>query len=241
MGIFATLRNLGRAQVDAANDALADPARDGKYDIQDAKKEIDALTTQIVTLSSQNKINLRTQQEAQESAGRYLAAAQQAAQQGNEEDARKLLMQKKAATDKAAGYQTDIDKNARLVADMRARRDAAQAKIAQAESSLARVVAAQTNNNIRQSLAKSAATFGGGNSALSRLDRLNKAALENDSQTEAWEDEEKDQKSASGADLLDKYASATSGVEDELAALMSSSGKPALPPSLGTARLMPPS
>ena len=240
MGIFATLRNLGRAQVDAANDALANPARDGKYDIQDAKKEIDALTTQIVTLSSQNKINLRTQQEAQESASRFLAAAQQAAQQGNEEDARKLLVQKKASADKAAGYQADIDKNTRLIADMRARRDAAQGKVAQAESSLARVVAAQTNNNIRQSLAKSAATFGGGSSALSRLDRLNKAAQESDSNTEAWEDEEKDQKNASGVDLLDKYSSATSGVEDELATLMSSASKPALPSS-GTARLLPPS
>lgn len=211
------LRAIGswfRKQRDEAADVITDKVAEGKFAIEDAKKEARQFEKKIAELMAANKLAMRHRDNAQEEVDKFLGIAKMAADQGNEEDARKALKEKKNAE---ASYNTsdqEVQRNEKLVTQLRDRLEKVRSKIARAESNQAQLAARMEGAKVRKALVSAAGDFGGGG-ALSRLDDLQEAVDKAECEAEAYEELTVD-----NTDLEEKYSTADSSVDDELAALM---------------------
>jgi phage shock protein A len=223
--LFKSISNLFRSKKNDLASALADPVRDGKLAIEDSEKEIRKFTDQIARLMAETKKLERDRDAAAKDQDKFMAIAQKAAASGNEDDARQALEMKIQAASRLTTFTADAEKNSALVKQLREQLNRARAKVAESKNNLTRLEARSNAAKLRKDFAQASSKFNSGNSALASLDDLEKAVNTEESEAEAFEELAQSEYHNSSASLEDKYSSASSGVDDELAALMAGTKK----------------
>jgi phage shock protein A len=218
MGLLKTIKNMFRGAAAAADDKLKDAERDGKFAIQDSKKQMAEFTAKIAHLMAENRKMEKRYDNAKADVNKWQSIAIKAAANNDEAGARLALQNKNVAQKVAATMKTEIEKTESIIVNLKKQLETAKTKIGSAESNLTRLAARNEAAKIRTDLAKAATDFNSGDSPLAALDDLEKDVESQESEAEAWE--ELQGSAGQEADLEDKYSSAGSDVDDELAKLM---------------------
>jgi phage shock protein A len=214
--LFKAVRNFFREKKDDAAEALSDPVRDAKYDIQDSKKQIEEFERKVAQLMATNNQIKRKQSNAKEEVKKWTGLAQKAAEAGSESDVTTAITKKQAAANEATAYGKEIKANEKIIASLRSQLTRARAKIAKAESGQAQLAARLEGAKVRKELSNASSGFGDG--PLAALDDLEKAVDAAECEADAYDDLHDD----AGEDLEEKYGSGDTNVDDEVAKLMAS-------------------
>ena len=219
--LFKAIGNMFREKRDSAAQALADPVRDGKFAIEDAKTQIREYTTQVAKLRAETikqKANLK---DATEGKKKYTNIATKAGEAGNKADVETAIGQIQKWTAREKELKEQIARNEKVETNLRAQLDAARTKVSRAEQNHQTLAARKKGAEIRMSLAKASSQFAEGQGGLSALDDLDEAVRNEEAEAEAFEEMSAP---AVETDLTGKYGSG--GVDaDELMAKFMKPGK----------------
>jgi phage shock protein A len=221
--LLKSIGNFFRGKKDEAAKKLADPIRDGKFAIEDSKKQIADFQRKIAVLMAQTNKLEKQKATAQAEETKYQNMAVKAAQAGNEDDARKLLEEKNRHSKTVTSCTSQIEKNTSITTNLRNQLDKARTKIADAENNHASLAARKEAADIRKDMAKASSEFNADGNALAALDDLEQQVAEDEAEAEAWEDLSATENAAT--DLADKYSGGSADVDAELAALMAGNKK----------------
>lgn len=217
--LFKAVRNFFREKKDEAAEAIGDPVRDARYDIEDSKKQIADFERKVAQLMATNNQIKRRLEAAQEETKKWTGLAKKAAGAGNEADVTTAITKKQAAASQTTGYKKEIAANEKIIANLRNQLTRARGKIAKAESNQAQLAARLEGAKVRKELTNAASGFGDG--PLAALDDLEKAVDAAESEADAYDDLRDD----AGEDLEEKYGSGDTNVDDEVARLMAAAAK----------------
>jgi phage shock protein A len=204
-----------RARKDAAESAMADPVRDGKYAIEDSQKEVAEFRKKIANLMASNNRLEREQKSAEADVSKWQKVAEAAAVAGVESDVAEAVQRKSEASSKATTLDKQLQQNEKVEEQLRAQLKKADQKIQTAKSDHTRLSAQLEGAEMRKDMAKTAADFGEGG-ALSELDNLKDKVEEEECEAEAMEE----MAAMGGESLAEKYDSSNADTSDEVAALM---------------------
>lgn len=223
--LFKAISNVLRGAKDDVAKKMADPVRDGKLAIADSEKQVGEFTEKIAKLVAENKRLIKQRDEAKAEEDKFSNIAQKAAGAGNENDVRTSLEMKTRASERVISLTAQIEKSEQLTSMLRDQLSKARAKVAQAKSNMTSLSARVEGAKIRTELAKASSEFNAGSSPLAALDDLEKSVMEKESEAEAWEDMVGAEHDGSAADLSEKYGSAPSALDDEVAKMMAAAKK----------------
>ena len=212
--LFRSLRNFFREKKDQAAEAIGDPARDAKYDIEDAETQIGKFESEIQRLMKANITRKRELADVQADVSKWSAIAARAAEAGNRADVENAVTKKQGAEAQVSVFTDEIKRNEQTADELRRQLSLARNKIAKAKSNQAMLSARLEGAKVRARLQQASSGIGGG--PLSRLDNLEKAVRDAESGAEAGEELRRDESS----DLEEKYGSGDASVDEEVAALM---------------------
>jgi phage shock protein A len=212
--LFRSLRNFFREKKDQAAEAIGDPARDAKYDIEDAETQIGKFESEIQRLIKANITRKQELADAQAEVSKWSAIAARAAEAANRADVESAVTKKQGAETQVTAFTDEIKRNEGTVEELRRQLSLARNKIAKAKSNQAVLSARLEGAKVRTRLQQASSGIGGG--PLSRLDNLEKAVRDAESGAEAWEELRRD----ASSDLEEKYGSGDASVDEEVAALM---------------------
>lgn len=225
--LFKALGSWMRAKDEEAAKALADPVRDSRFAIDDSKKQIADFTGKIASLIAENKRLQRDATAAQAEVDKFQSIAQRAAGAGEEDDVRSALERQQASRERLTTLQSEIERNDGLLTQLRTQLNQARAKVAAAESNLARLGARLEGAKVREELGKASSAFNTGDSPLAALDDLERQVEEKETEAEAWEEISTDPEAEKERSLEEKYSEgSTSDVDAEVAKLMAAAKKP---------------
>jgi len=218
MSLLKSIANALRGATEAAANQLQDPVRDGKFAIEDAKKQKDAFVSQIASLVAGTKALEKRVANENAEVQKFENIAQRAGAANDADGVREALALKAKNQKEADAFQHEIDQNKALEAKLRAQLDDMNARIENAETDSVRLGVRVESSKLRTEVAKGAAGVSGGD-GLAALDELSKAADDSDAQAEAWEEMAKTNAHASGSDLSAKYGDGTKGAvsDDDVA------------------------
>lgn len=197
---------------------FSDPERDTKIAIQESRQMVEAFTEKIARLMAETKKLKALKAEAEADVEKWQAIAIKAAAAEDEGDARTALTRKSAAAKKVDLLTAEVAQNDEVTEKLRAQIADIKARIEQAESDRARLVARLEGTKIRKDAAKAGANFGDAGNPLAALDELETAVKNSEAEAEAWEEllGEEDE----GEDLETKYNPTDEAIEAELMELM---------------------
>ena len=209
--------NMFREKRDKAAKALADPVRDGKFAIEDAKKQIREYTTQVAKLRAETIKQKANHKDALDEKKKYERIAGQAGKADNEDDVRTAVEQIQKWTGRASELKNQITRNEQVETNLRKQLDAARTKVSRAEQNHQTLAARKKGAEIRMSLAKASSQFSEGQGGLSALDDLEDAVRDEEAEAEAFEE-----MAAPGVEsnLEDKYSGAGADTDDMMAKYM---------------------
>lgn len=215
--LFKAIGNMFREKRDNAAKALADPVRDGKFAIEDAKKQIREYTTQVAKLRAETIKQKANHKDALDEKKKYTNIAEQAGKAGNEADVTLAVEQIQKWTDRSKELKDQIDRNEKVETNLRSQLDAARTKVSRAEQNHQTLAARKKGAEIRKSLAMASSQFAEGQGGLSALDDLEESVRNEEAEAEAFEE-----MAAPGieTDLADKYSSGGVDSEDMVAKFM---------------------
>jgi phage shock protein A len=216
------LKSIGswlRGKDDELSKTMSDPVRDGRFAIEDSKKQVKAFTTKISQLIAANKRVEKEKESALADVTKYQRFAEKAAGINQESDCRDAIRLKNEAQKQAAFLSQEMAKNQKLIETLRASLNSARAKISSAERNMISLSARKEGAKVRKELSMASSKFNINDGPLSKLNDLERAVIEEETEAEAWE--ELSEETDSSTSLEEKYGSATSpDVEDEVAKLM---------------------
>jgi len=215
--LFKAIGNMFREKRDNAAKALADPVRDGKFAIEDSKKQIREYTTQVAKLKAETIKQKANHKDALAEKKKYEGIAKKAGEAGNEDDVRTSVEQIQKWTNRAKELKDQIDRNEKVETSLRAQLDAARTKVSRAEQNHQTLAARKKGAEIRKSLAQASSQFAEGQGGLSALDDLEDAVRDEEAEAEAFEEMSAP---AIETDLADKYGSGGADVDDMVAKFM---------------------
>lgn len=216
--LWKAIMNTWRKKRDDAAKALGDPVRDGKFAIEDAKKQESQFRSEVANLIAATKELERDQASAttQEQKWDRIARAAAAKFKGGDESAK--LDVEAAAKEverfrtRAAELTTQITKNRQVEQNLRTQMENVRTKISRAEQNHATLAARCKAAEIRKGLASAAAKIEEAGGGLGALDDLETAVNRTESEAEAFEE----LAVTSSSTLSDKYATAASGATSSL-------------------------
>jgi phage shock protein A len=228
--VFKAFGNWLRAKDEDAAKAIGDPVRDGKFAIEDSKKQIAQFTQKIAKLVASNKRMERERGDALAEAQKFQTFAERAAADGAEDDVRTALEHRAEAEQRLGTLESEIENTGQLIAQLRSQLNRSRARVAGAESNLVRMSARMEGAKVRKELAKASSSFDSGDSPLAALDNLEREVETLETEAEAWEELAADPAAEAQKSLEDKYGAAGTGeVDDEVSKLMAAAQKKALP------------
>jgi phage shock protein A len=226
MGLFKSIENALRKKADDLNTKLDNPVADGKFAIEDSKKEVEEFSLKVADLIAEEKGLERKRDAAQADVQKWADIAAKAAQSGNREDVTAAVQNKQQAEAQLATFTSEMAQDEQLISDLKAKLDKAREQIAQAEANLTRLSAREEGAKIREGLASSAGDFASDKSPLASLGNLEKSVEAEEDKAAALEQMSHDSTSGKAQSLEDKYSSTSSGVDDEVTRLMSAHTQP---------------
>lgn len=217
--LLRAITNMFRAQKDQAAEALSDPVRDAKYDIEDAKNQIRNFESKIASLMAANITSVKNQQSQEREVTKWGNVAAEAAKSGNREDTARAVVNKQNAEAQVATFKSEIGKNEKTLTALRNDLTKARSVIGKAEANKVQLAARLEGAKVRRELS-GGLSFDDG--PLARLDALEQKVVAAESEAEAYESLRTDD----NVDLADKYSSAGSAsIDDEVNSLMAAAGK----------------
>lgn len=186
--LFSAIANTIRGKRDEAAQKLADPVRDGKFAIEDAKKQISEFRSVLTKLVASTKRLEREVAAAKEEAKKYDRMARAAGKDDNETavmQAVTKIEEWEAKRDAAAGQ---LKKNLADEGRLRKQLSAAETKVSTAQSNMSTLAARKQGADIRKQLADASSQFGSGMGGLSALDDLQSSVDEAEAEADAAED-----------------------------------------------------
>jgi phage shock protein A len=216
------LKSIGswiRGKDDELSKNMSDPVRDGKFAIEDSKKQVKEFTLKISQLIAANKRVEKEKESSGMDVAKYQGFAEKAAGSNQESDCREAIRLKNEAQKQVEFLTKEAVKNQQLIDNLRANLNSARAKISSAERNMISLSARKEGAKVRKELTMASSKFNINDGPLSKLNDLEKAVIEEETEAEAWE--ELSEETDAGASLEEKYGSTASpDVEDELAKLM---------------------
>mgnify|MGYP003996847627 CR=1 FL=1 len=198
---------------------MSDPVREGKFAIEDSKKQVKDFTIKISQLIAANKRVEKELYSAQADEVKYQSFAEKAAKSGNESDCREAIRLKTEALKQVRFLTNETAKNQQIIDSLRANLNSARAKISSAERNMISLSARKEGAKVRKELSMASSNFNINDGPLSKLNDLEKAVIEEETEAEAWD--ELSSQTDAGTSLEDKYGSGASpDVDDEVAKLM---------------------
>lgn len=222
MGILQRFTDIIRSNINSLLDTAEDPAKMIDQTLADLREDLAEVKLETANVMADEKAAKRNLDECNETIQKYQKAAENALKAGNEGDARKLIarMQNYQATlptlqetyDLAKGNSEKMrqmyDKLSSDIEALEARKDAIKGKVAAAK-------AQKRMNQMTSGGVKSTASL----AAFDRMEQKADKLLDS-----AMAEAELDDGSHGTKDLVDKYASDSSSVDDELAAMKAKLG-----------------
>jgi phage shock protein A len=199
--------------------SMSDPVRDGKFAIEDSKKQVKEFTIKISQLIAANKRVEKEIHSAQADVTKYQAFAEKAAGMAKEDDCRDALGLKSEAQKQVEFLTAETAKNQQIIDTLRANLNSARAKISSAERNMISLSARKEGAKVRKELSMASSKFNINDGPLSKLNDLEQAVIEEETEAEAWDELATD--TDTGSSLEAKYGTGASpDVDDEVAKLM---------------------
>jgi len=219
--LFKAFGNMFREKRDKAAKALADPIRDGKFAIEDSKKQIRDYTTQVAKLRAETIKMEAEHKDAGEEKKKYTRIAEQAGKAGNKADVETAVAKITQWTTRAAELKKQIDMNKKTQENLQTQLERARTKVNRAEQNHQTLAARKKGAEIRKSLAMASSQFAEGQGGLAALDDLDEAVRNDEAEAQAFEE------MAAPVDegLEDKYGSGSAAEDDMVAKFMAGSNK----------------
>jgi len=218
-GLLKSIDNWFRGKKDQAAAGLSDPIRDGRFAIEDSEHRVEQFQNKVARFIAVNKQLQREIETQRQEIEKWSSIARKAAAAGQEADVVQAVQAKQRAESVLGEKQKQHAQNEGIINTLRQQVQTAMAKVAQAKSNYAQLVARHEGAKVRKELAKASTDFGG-RGPLAELDDLQKAVDTQETEAEAFE--EMAQVSAPGKSLEDKYGATNTSatVNDEVALLM---------------------
>lgn len=217
--LFKSIGNMFRQKRDDAANALADPVRDGKFAIEDAKKQIREYTTQVAKLRAETIKQKQNLKDATDEKKKFTNIAKKAGEAGNKDDVQTAVGKIQEWTTREKELKEQIARNEKVENNLRSQLDAARTKVSRAEQNHQTLAARSKGAEIRKSLAMASQQFAEGQGGLSALDDLEDSVRNEEAEAEAFEE----MAPADDGDLADKYGSGSADEEDMVAKFMAGS------------------
>ena len=219
--LFGAFKNMFREKRDQAAKALADPVRDGKFAIEDSKKQIREYTTQVAKLRAATIKMEQDHRDALAEKKKYTRIATQAGDAGNKDDVQTAVGKITEWGNRASELKKQIDANATTQKNLQAQLERARTKVNRAEQNHQTLAARKKGAEIRKSLAAASQLFAEGQGGLAALDDLDEAVRNDEAEAQAMEE-----MSAPADEGLDeKYGSGSGDEDDMVAKFMTGAGK----------------
>lgn len=218
--LFRAIKNWFRAKKDDAAEALSDPIRDGKFDIEDSEKKIVEFKGKIARLMTVNKNRKDDKAKAEQEVVKWANIAEQAANAGNRPDVESAINNKHSAEAKVKAFGDEVANNDKVIASLRKQLEGARQKIANAKSQHAQLAARMEGAKVRKELSTAGSDLGDG--PLARLDNLANAVQTAENEAESYEELNE----SDSDNLADKYSTSNADVSAEVEALMNKSKTP---------------
>ena len=223
MGKFwKAVKNTVRKHKDDAAEKLADPIRDGKFAIEDAKKKLAEINGTMAKYSASIKKNERQLDTELADIKKWGSLAKKAASVGNEENVRKCITDKAQAQARADNLKKQIKTDLAYKNKMKSDWQKKNNEVSQAES-------AHSQLAVRSKMASARKEFAAGtqgldsDSCFAEMNKLNDLVEADECEAEALEEMAP---TDSMADMEAEYGALGGGaVDDEVAKMMAAANK----------------
>jgi len=220
--LIKAIINFFRGLFGAAASKLEDDVRDGKFAIEDSKKQIAYFTTKIAHLIAESKKMERKLAASKTNVDKWQSIADSAGSKQDWAGAEKALKIKSDASREVTTLTSEIDRTNKIIDNLKKQLETAKSRVESAESDIIQLAARQDAAQIRKDLANAASGLTSGDSPLASLDKLRNKVDAQEAEAEALEE------MATGgddADLEAKYGGGESDVSSDLEALKARFGK----------------
>jgi phage shock protein A len=223
MGKFwKAVKNTVRKHKDDAAEKLADPVRDGKYAIEDAKKKLAEINGTMAKYSASIKKNERKLDTELADIKKYGNLAKKAAAAGNEENVLKCITEKTQAQARADNLKKQIKTDLVYKNKMKNDWQKKNNEVSQAESNHAQLAVRKQMAEARKEFAKGTQGLDS-DSCFAEMNKLNEVVESDECEAEALEEMAP---SDTLADMEAEYGAAGDGaVADEVAKMMAAANK----------------
>ena len=223
MGILERFTTIVKSNVNAMLDKAEDPEKMVDQSLVDMRENLAEVKKNTAKIMAEEKRTKDLVEECKTKIETYGVSAKNALIAGNEEDARTLIAQKQSEESKLVSLQQSYDVAHTNAVKMRQMHDKLVSDIKELEnckaSIKAKVSVAKAQNSVAEAM--SSVNSEGSISAFERMsDKADRMLAESEAQLEL----NKDMQESSADDLVSKYASGASNVDDELEKMKSSLG-----------------
>lgn len=223
MGILERFTTIVKSNVNAMLDKAEDPEKMVDQSLVDMRENLAEVKKNTAKIMAEEKRTKDLVEECKTKIETYGVSAKNALIAGNEEDARTLIAQKQSEESKLVSLQQSYDVAHTNAVKMRQMHDKLVSDIKELEnrkaSIKAKVSVAKAQNSVAEAM--SSVNSEGSISAFERMsDKADRMLAESEAQLEL----NKNMQESSADDLVSKYASGASNVDDELEKMKSSLG-----------------
>lgn len=223
MGILERFTTIVKSNVNAMLDKAEDPEKMVDQSLVDMRENLAEVKKNTAKIMAEEKRTKALVEECKTKIETYGVSAKNALIAGNEEDARTLIAQKQSEESKLVSLQQSYDVAHTNAVKMRQMHDKLVSDIKELEnrkaSIKAKVSVAKAQNSVAEAM--SSVNSKGSISAFERMsDKADRMLAESEAQLEL----NKDMQESNADDLVSKYASGASNVDDELEKMKSSLG-----------------
>jgi len=207
--------NMFRSGVDAAADATSDAVRDGKYAIEDAKKQMEGFEEEIRQVIIKQKLNRKRLTALEAEVVKFTTIAKEFADT-DEASALDAIKKKQSKEKVANALKSELSKNEARIAELKKLRSERAQQIENAADSMDILAARKSAAEMEKDMVNAKSKFSGG--SFSQLTELQEAVERSEADAEATKELADED---SGGALEKKYddAQVDSSAANELAAL----------------------
>lgn len=221
MGIFQRIGDIAKSNINDLLDRAEDPEKMVKQIIIDMQKELNIATQNLGKAKASEMTSKRQLDNAKKISLDWENKAKAALSQGNQELAREALTRKVKADENVASYQEMYNSISAQTAELDSQVSSLKAKLEEAKSKQAMLIARSQMADTKRSIAKSQGGFDGA-SALEKFSRMEDKVMRKEAEADAYSEiatggSAENDLNASFAEI-EKNAK----VEEELAKLMAS-------------------
>lgn len=218
MGMLSRFKDIMASNINALLDKAEDPEKMIEQYLRNLNRDLGKVKAETASVMAEEKRAKRALTECQQEMEKMQVYAIKALEAGNEDDARKFLEKKTEITTKEAELQKAYELASSNATQMRQMHDKLVADISELESRRTMIKGKMSVAKTQERLNKIGSSILGANDSIAAFERMeekaNKALDEANAMAELHASPKDDLK-----DLMSKYETSTSDVEDELAKL----------------------